>query len=117
MRSPCVRCEKTNDRDAYEEIVFGVLEDHVDGFVLEDYLCEGDDILMTDLSIQLGFTVVRKQNFIVHETYRYFPNRTLAYSSVRDDFALLVRFELLYRMELVLAAGGLRLVNTAVCTG
>ena len=37
----------------YQEVMFGVLEDHVYRLVLEDDLLERDDVLMCDLSVQL----------------------------------------------------------------
>lgn len=45
-------------RDAYEEVVFGILEDHVDGLVFEDNLLQRYDILMADLPVELYPSIV-----------------------------------------------------------
>jgi hypothetical protein len=37
----------------YQEIMFGVFENHVNGFVFKDDLLESDYIFVRDLSIQL----------------------------------------------------------------
>ena len=39
----------------HEEVVLGVLEDHVDGFVLKYDLFQGDYVFVINLSVQLSF--------------------------------------------------------------
>ncbi len=38
---------------AYEEVVLGIVEDHVDGLVLKNNLFESDNVFVRDLPIQL----------------------------------------------------------------
>ena len=49
-------------------------------------------------------------------TYRNLTDRALGYARVRDDIALLVGLELLYRMQAGLGLLALRLVDAAVGT-
>lgn len=43
----------SSGKKTYEEIMLGVLEDHVNRFVLENHLLQSDDVLVADLAVEL----------------------------------------------------------------
>ena len=98
-----------------QKVVFGVLEDHVDGFILEDDLLHGNNVLMADLPVQLdswsGSRCVTKGG----RTHCNLSDGTLTDSGVCDDLTLLVGFELfngVYVFRAVFADG---FVHASVC--
>lgn len=87
----------------HEEVVFGVLEDHVDRLFLEDDFLHGNHVLVVNLSVQLSAQSGDRHVARGRGTHCNFSYGTLTYSGIGDNITLLIGFELFNRVNAVCA--------------
>lgn len=97
-----------------QEIMLSVVKDHVYGLIFQNDFLEGHNIIMVYFSVELeGLDVSEKRNVLL-ATHRNLPDGALTDASIRDHVTLLVRFELLYGVNLLIVTETLRLVYTSI---
>lgn len=78
-----------------QEIMFSVLKDHINRFVFKNDFGERDDVFVADFSVELAKSDTDKEYCTI--TYCYFPDSTLADTSIGNNVAFFVWFELFDR--------------------